>query len=166
MASIKSKEGISRKRASFIAHNVLNVLKDYGCRSMICGSLRRKKTGLVGDVDIVFCGDMEQMIAELQNNILGVEVVSFGAEQAKLIVGGVPVELYRSEVASFGAMTLFTTGSALFNIRCRARAKSRGFKLNQKGLWYGDELQSTTEQGILLRLGLIDYLPVEKREVV
>lgn len=75
----------------------------------------------------------------------------------------------------YGAALLYFTGSKEFNVKMRGYAKSRGFLLNQKGLWErgvdsGKEAEtrhaglvaSKTEEDIFKALGIV-WVPPEKR---
>lgn len=60
---------------------------------------------------------------------------------------------------------LYFTGSKMFNIRMRIKARKMGFKLNEYGLWKGDVSvrdDITTERDIFKTISM-DYVPPEKR---
>jgi DNA polymerase (family 10) len=60
-----------------------------------------------------------------------------------------------------GAMLLFLTGSARHNMKMRAKAKHRGLRLNQYGLWDedGECLASTDERDIYEALEMTYVTP-------
>jgi DNA polymerase (family X) len=70
-----------------------------------------------------------------------------------------------SSPGNFGAQMLTWTGSSTFNIACRAKAKSMGMKLNEHGLWLGNQLIDNTEEGILNRLGMGHHLDPATRSM-
>ncbi len=65
---------------------------------------------------------------------------------------------------SFGAALQYFTGSQAHNIRLRERAVSRGFKLNEYGVFRGEErIAGRTEEEVYRALGL-PWIPPELRE--
>lgn len=117
---------------------------------------------MVGDVDIVVLGNDLSSIA----NDGPVKVIVEGADKLSLDLDGLQIDLYYAEEDYLGAMLLFLTGSKAFNIRQRALAKRRGFRLNQYGLWTQDGetlVASRTEEEIFTALGM-EFLPPEERE--
>ena len=60
-------------------------------------------------------------------------------------------------------MALFLTGSQKFNIIVRGEAKRQGYKLNQYGLWQGDErIAGKSEEQIFDALGLKYVRPIDR----
>jgi DNA polymerase beta len=64
----------------------------------------------------------------------------------------------------WGSGLLWFTGSKVFNINMRARAKKMGYTLNQKGLFdqNGDQIKAFTEKEIMYALKM-NWVPPEKR---
>ena len=158
-----------------IAEYVVWWLKAKNVNSYICGSLRR---GLlkVGDVDLsVETGSLFNVVAYIANGCkcgskekeIGCELVSnvkLESKKMDMIIGGIRFNIYKARKDQWGAMVLFLTGNFLFNILMRGRAKDLGMKLNQYGLFHGDEIiAGKTEEQIFAALGM-SYVRPEDRE--
>jgi DNA polymerase (family 10) len=77
---------------------------------------------------------------------------------------GVQVDLRLVPAESFGAAWLYFTGSKQHNIVLRGRAKDRGLKLNEYGLFRGEKLVAgKTEKDVYAALDL-PWFPPEIRE--
>jgi len=75
------------------------------------------------------------------------------------------IELYRALPGCFGAEILYATGSAKHNVLQRARAKAKGMKLSNKGLFQdGKIIAGATEEEIFAALGE-PYLTPEERDI-
>lgn len=113
-------------------------------KTMICGSIRRK-CPLVHDIDIVVVPDTTPEFAKF-----------FLQGRKKLSRKDclVPLELYIASDYDWGSQILMWTGSMQFNIKCRAKAKSFGWKLNQYGLFDsgGKVIESQSEDVIMCKL--------------
>lgn len=103
----------------------------------LCGSARRGKKQC-GDLDIVFIdgGEEENLLKEWLVDNYGVK--KNGKPQTTILYDGVQVEFYEATQDSWGTCTLMWTGSAWNNIKLRKRAKSKGLKLSQHGLFDSD----------------------------
>ena len=134
-----------------------------GVRMLIAGSLRRQKT-FVHDIDIVAIVADETAQKRLDDwlaNRFGRQANGKPARRGE--IRGMAVDIYIATPEDVGAQLLTWTGSAEYNIRMRAKAKRKGFKLNQYGLWRGDErVAGRTEAEIFEALGL-EFKPPEKR---
>jgi len=79
------------------------------------------------------------------------------------LIDGVQVDMYHALPEQWGAMCLFLTGNAQFNIRLRLIAKKHGFKLNEKGLWSGEnQVAGKDERQMFDVLGLEWLEPVDR----
>jgi DNA polymerase (family 10) len=97
--------------------------------------------------------------AELMSNM------EKSTRSAHVLIEDVQFDLYYATPEEWGAMTLFLTGSKLFNILIRAKAKELGYKLNQYGLWHGAELiAGRTEEQIFYALEMENWSP-ERRSL-
>lgn len=127
----------------------------------ICGSIRRGCEE-VGDIDVVVDGPMKVVVYEIARSCIAAKVkfeclsnLEKSEKTVNLIVDSVQVDLYLATKENWGAMTLFLTGDPGFNIAIRASAKSQQLKLNQYGLWRGDDLLAAkTEEQIFDCIGL------------
>ena len=116
---------------------------------LICGSVRRRKE-MCGDLDVIAV-DGTMPINE--------------SRIYRTAEAGIPAQVHFCHPANVGAMILFATGSAQFNICMRARAKRMGYCLNQYGLWKDDEEVSTNEDDILQHLGFGRFSDPAMREM-
>ena len=122
------------------------------------GSIRRCTT-TVRDVDLVIVGWTPRIAGATKDIVF----VSGGDLRQVWDVNGVQVDLYITTPQSFGATLLYATGPKAFNLRMRAKAKDRGWKLSRWGLWDGDELlEGESEKAIFDKLGM-PYLKPENR---
>lgn len=134
-------------------------------RAELAGSLRRRRE-TIGDLDLVACADDPGSVVEAwvtQPLVRG--VVSRGGNRASVrVASDVQADLIVVEPAQWGAALLHFTGSKDFNAALRGHAKTRGLKLNEYGLFRGEQLVRADDEGAILReLGLCE-LPPETRE--
>jgi DNA polymerase (family 10) len=131
-------------------------------RIQIAGSIRRKEKE-PGDIDFV-------MIPEEGKSILGLVIdeefkVNWKGEQkVQVVIDDIKVDIRSAKKEYWGAMLMHSTGGKWFNIAMRAKAKNRGMKLNEYGLWNakGERIAGETEEGILKKLGK-KYIEPEDR---
>jgi DNA polymerase/3'-5' exonuclease PolX len=157
----------AKKAVSEITPIVQDLLRRLECKhivAQVCGSIRRAKT-LVGDVDIVCRSDTGDAIvmSEVAASIPGFTLTRGGPVNAFGVFQGLDINLFAIPKKSWGAGLLHATGPWQFNVRCRSIAKSKGWLLNQYGLYDGMKLLSTGEKEILKLLGL-GWVPPEKRD--
>ncbi len=153
--------------AVFIADRIVNQLKEHSAvdRISVCGSTRRMKE-TVGDIDILASGKSNLEIIEAFVNLPNVkEVLWKGPKKATVIVEeGEQVDLRVSEPDSYGAALQYFTGSKAHNIHLRTICLKLGYKLNEYGLFKGEErVAGRTEEEIYSALGM-DTPPPEIRE--
>ncbi|MDZ7787177.1 MAG: PHP domain-containing protein [Halofilum sp. (in: g-proteobacteria)] len=131
----------------------------------IAGSFRRRRE-TVGDIDLlVATGDGDAVMDRLVADDEVERVVSQGSTRSTVILGGgLQVDVRAVSPDSFGAALLYFTGSKQHNVALRQRAVDRDWKLNEYGLYDGEEpLEAASEAAIYRRLGL-DWIPPELRE--
>lgn len=134
--------------------------------AQVAGSLRRRRD-TVGDLDIVVCAEgnaaaiMQALLAYPQVG----EVMASGATRSSLrLNSGLQVDVRIVGRESFGAALQYLTGSKAHSIALRRRARARGLKLNEYGVFRGAErLAGETEQSVYRALGLAWITP-ELRE--
>ncbi len=153
--------------AVFIADRIVNQLKEHSAveRISVCGSTRRMKE-TVGDIDILATGKNNLEIIEAFVNLPNVkEILWKGTKKATVIVEeGEQVDLRVIEPESYGAALQYFTGSKAHNIHLRTICLKLGYKLNEYGLFKGDErIAGRTEEEIYSALGM-DTPPPEIRE--
>ncbi|HEY9722853.1 MAG TPA: DNA polymerase/3'-5' exonuclease PolX [Oscillatoriaceae cyanobacterium] len=134
-------------------------------RVVIAGSLRRKAE-TVKDVDLVAVASHATAVMAAFVSLPDVEQIT-GQGETKSSVrlkNGLNVDLRVFAAEDFAYGLLHFTGSQAFNTTLRQRAKARGLKLNEYGLWRDEErLPASEESDILAHLDL-PYLPPELRE--
>ncbi|MCX7419556.1 MAG: DNA polymerase/3'-5' exonuclease PolX [Planctomycetia bacterium] len=134
-------------------------------QATVAGSCcRRKET--VGDLDVlVTSSDSNAPMDRLAANPLVVKVLARGdTKQRVRLRSGLELDLRVVPEESFGAAAQYFTGSKEHNIVIRRRAQERGLKLNEYGLFRGDEIvASRTEAEVYAAVGL-PWIPPELRE--
>lgn len=126
---------------------------------LLCGSYARGRM-FVGDLDIVvvpafgFNAALIELFGRLKGNPLR------GSRNGDFC--GAQVNIFEATDANWEAQVLTATGSGKFNMIMRARAKERGLKLNQYGLWSGGVLLTTKEREIFRQLDFRYHEPAER----
>ena len=133
----------------------------------IAGSYRRRKE-TVGDIDILVAGEEGRAIIDRFVDYDEIEdVASKGKTRSTVVLrSGLQVDLRVIPGKSWGAALHYFTGSKAHNIAGRRRAQDRGLKLNEYGLFDGDEqIAGATEEEVYEGIGLpwIDPLLRENR---
>jgi DNA polymerase/3'-5' exonuclease PolX len=139
----------------------------------ICGSYRRG-VQRCKDVDILFVSKADPVgIAETFRKKVGLmggtmkREAKAGTVALAANVQKIDVDLRVVKPIAEGGGLLFLTGSKDFNIRCRSKAKARGFKLTRHGLFdreTGKRIPGTkSERQILAVLDLAEYTEPETR---
>ncbi len=170
-------EGIERQRqyankfllsdATRHAARLVDFLKsDSACVEVsVAGSLRRSKE-IVGDLDIVVGAHEPKQVIERFLAAEGIiKILSQGETKVSVLIqSGMQVDLRVVAVDEFSTALAYFTGSKDHNTRLRARAQSMGLKLNEYGLFSGDERKVLkTEEEIYSALNLC-FVPPELRE--
>jgi len=133
--------------------------------AVVAGSYRRAKE-TVGDLDILVSATAESPVMERFTGYDEVkEVVSKGSTRATAILNsGLQVDLRVVPEESFGAALQYFTGSKAHNIAVRRLGQQRGLKINEYGVFKGDErVAGDTEQSVYTAVGL-PYIEPELRE--
>lgn len=126
----------------------------------VCGSLRRE-CETVGDLDYVIVpGDLEA----LKQSILRIsdEVLTQGMKSMRIILKGkwpIQVDFMFVGIEHYESAILHSTGSKLFNIKCRQEAQRLGLRLSQYGLLNkeGNKVADREEE-ILEVIGMKEFL--------
>jgi DNA polymerase (family 10) len=129
------------------------------------GSLRRGRE-TVGDLDLLVTGRDHAVIAEHFSKFPGIaDVLAKGEDKVSVkLRNDLQVDIRLLERQSYGAALQYFTGSKEHNVALRDRAKRRGWKLSEYGLFEGDKvIASRTEEEIYKKLGL-EWIPPELRE--
>ena len=129
------------------------------------GSLRRGRE-TVGDLDLLITGSDHAKTAErfLKHPSIA-EVLAQGEDKVSVrLKNTMQVDARLLERDQYGAALMYFTGSKEHNIALRDRAKKRGWKLSEYGLFEGEKvLASKTEEEVYRKLGLA-WIPPELRE--
>ena len=134
-------------------------------RAEIAGSFRRRRE-TVGDIDLLVVADDGTAAMQRLVDYGDVErVVSHGTTRSTVVLsGGLQVDVRAVPATSLGAAMLYFTGSRQHNVVLRQRALDRDCKLNEYGLYHGDDqVAGDSEADLYARLGL-DWIPPELRE--
>lgn len=129
------------------------------------GSLRRGRE-TVGDVDLLVTGGNPAQIADHFVKFPEVDqVLAKGDDKASIkLKNGLQVDVRMLDRDSYGAAIMYFTGSKEHNVVLREKAKKRGWKLSEYGLFEGEKrLASRTEEEIYAKLGMA-WIPPELRE--
>lgn len=156
-----------RPLATRIAEALVRYLKrrDAVRQAVVAGSYRRGKD-TVGDLDILVTTSDP---ARVMDHFVGYQevdrVVSRGQTRASVILDcGMPVDLRVVEEKSFGSALHYFTGSKSHNIRARRLAQRQGLKINEYGVFRGEErLARESEESVFKAIGL-GFIPPELRE--
>lgn len=102
----------------------------------LAGSIRRQ-TETSKDVDILVCGDEDQL-KEVKQSILNYNIdllAANGNKRVDVIIRGVMFNIRLIDKKQYGPALLYFTGSGDFNIALRSMAKKKGYKLSEYGLF-------------------------------
>ena len=131
----------------------------------VAGSYRRRKE-TVGDIDIlVTADDSRQVMDKLVQHEDVAEVVATGRTKTSIIHRmGIQVDVRVVPEESYGAALHYFTGSKAHNIAVRKLALERDYKINEYGVFKGEEsLAGRTEEEVYAQLDL-PLIPPELRE--
>lgn len=132
---------------------------------VVAGSFRRMKE-TVGDLDILVTAGPGSPIMERFAAYDEVKtVLSSGITRSSVVLrSGLQVDLRRVNEESYGAALQYFTGSKAHNIAIRRLAQERGLKINEYGVFRGEErITGETEEAVYRAVGL-PYIPPELRE--
>jgi DNA polymerase (family 10) len=153
--------------ADDIAQAILAHLK--ACRSIQqmapAGSYRRGRE-TVGDLDIVVVSDNASEVMDRLGDFASVAaVIARGDTKMSVRLGaGLQVDLRVVPAESFGAALQYFTGSKEHNVVVRGLAKGKGLKINEYGVFRGEEsIAGRSEVEVYATLGLPCF-PPEMRE--
>ncbi len=131
----------------------------------IAGSFRRGRE-TVGDLDILVTSDEPTRVFDVLTSLPEVGEVRMrgGTKETVVLKNGLQVDVRVVEPSEFGAALLYFTGSKDHNVRLRSLAREQGLKINEYGVFRGDErIGGQTEEEVYATLGL-PWIPPELRE--
>ncbi|UCB44969.1 MAG: DNA polymerase/3'-5' exonuclease PolX [Spirochaetota bacterium] len=173
---LKAIEFIKRHRdrhliseAFMVAKEVIENLSDNKlCKiATIAGSLRRGKSTFK-DIDILIVSDTDADDQRFKETLLKLAdedgVISAGSTKVSIRRQGIQIDFRIVAEQCFPSALQHFTGSKEHNTILRSRAKTLGMKMNEYGLFKGeDSLQVADEQELYRSIGL-EYIPPEIRE--
>ncbi|MGB4224428.1 MAG: DNA polymerase/3'-5' exonuclease PolX [Syntrophorhabdus sp.] len=131
----------------------------------VCGSIRRRKE-VVRDMDILVAAENHEKITSFFVSMPEVDQVLVTGETKTSVrmKSGIEADLRVVTRQEFPYALVYFTGSKEHNVRLRGIAKKKGWKLNEYGIFDGDNLViCKSEEEIYRALGL-PYIPPELRE--
>jgi DNA polymerase (family 10) len=129
------------------------------------GSFRRCRE-TVGDLDILVTSSDPEKVFDAFTRLPEVGEVKLrgGTKETVLLTNGLQVDLRVVEPEAFGAALQYFTGSKDHNVRLRSLARERGLKINEYGVFRGEErVGGRTEEEVYSTLNLA-WIPPELRE--
>lgn len=153
--------------AGQVAESLLKTLRGVkGVKRVVpAGSFRRRQE-TVGDVDILAtCADSAEIMRRFVGHEDVAEVIAHGATRSSVILrSGLHVDLRVVPEECYGAALHYFTGSKAHNIAIRARAVKAGLKINEYGVFRGEErVGGATEPEVYAAVQL-PYIEPELRE--
>ncbi len=134
-------------------------------RAEVAGSVRRKKE-TVKDIDIVASSEKPGKVMKRFLSAPGViEVLAEGETKSSArFEPGIMVDLRVVSDHDYPYTLHHFTGSKEHNTALRGRAKSKGMKLNEYGLFNGDKLIECGDEEQLYKALDLAFIPPERRE--
>jgi len=134
-------------------------------RAAVAGSIRRRKE-LIGDLDFLVIARRPETVMDFFVSLPEVTHV-YGKGTTKTMVRlntGMDADLRVVQPESWGAALNYFTGSKHHNVALRRIAIEKGYKLNEYGVFAGEQsIAGRSEEEVYEALGLA-YVPPELRE--
>jgi DNA polymerase (family 10) len=148
-----------------IAEEVVEGLRPKVEKISVAGSLRRMKE-TVGDIDVLAVSENPKVVMDAFSNLPQVEdVVLKGKTKTTVYLeGDLQADLRVVESGSFGAALQYFTGSKDHNIHLRSIAQRMGLKINEYGVFEGDEKVAGDEEERIYELLGMAHIAPELRE--
>ncbi len=134
-------------------------------RAVIAGSIRRRRE-TVGDADLLVIARTAGPVMDFVERMAEVaRVVARGDTKISVkLASGMQLDVRVVPRASFGAALHYFTGSKAHNVVMRQLAIKKGLKLNEYGLFRGEQsIAGATEEEVFAALDL-PWIPPELRE--
>ena len=164
---LAGQERVLLGRALPIAEEIAEAMRKVeGVQDVLpAGSLRRRRE-TIGDIDILVASTRGKAVVEAFVALPAVtDVLAAGDTKGSVRVeGGLQVDCRVVPPESLGAAAQYFTGSQAHNVRLREIAIGRKLKLNEYGVFRGEErIAGETEEEVYEALGL-PWVPPELRE--
>lgn len=133
--------------------------------ALAAGSFRRMRD-TVGDLDVlVVARDSSEVTRRFAHYEEVNTVLASGKTRSSVVLRcGMQVDLRVVAPESIGAALVYFTGSKAHNIALRRIAQARGLKINEYGVFRGDQrIAGETEESVYQSIGLV-WVPPELRE--
>jgi len=153
----------ARRSAEAVVEDLLQL--DSVTQAAVAGSCRRRRE-TCGDLDVLATSsDAAAAMDCLAQHSLVQEVLQRGSTKQRVrLKSGVEMDLRVVPDESYGAAMQYFTGSKEHNVVVRQRAKDLGLKVNEYGVFRGDEqVAGATEEGVYEALEL-PWITPELRE--
>lgn len=134
-------------------------------RASVAGSIRRWRP-TIGDIDVLVATEAPgEIVAAIEGFGFVGEVIEAGERKASVRTGqGLRADFRFVDPGSYGAALVYFTGSKDHNVQLRQRAIDRGLKVNEYGVFRGDDRRAgETENDVYGALDL-PWIPPEIRE--
>ncbi len=171
LEALEHLEEVSRRvylaEAKVFAEAVVQHLKQVPSLRQIevAGSFRRRKE-TVGDLDVlVTCAESGPVMDRLASYSAVRDVLVRGETKMSVrLANGMQLDLRVVPDESYGAALQYFTGSQAHNIQLRRRAQDMGLKINEYGVFRGEQrVAGRTEEEVYAAVGL-EWIPPELRE--
>ena len=163
----QAQERISIAEALPIAERIVGQLREHPAVEKIspAGSLRRMRE-TVGDIDILVATHKGREVIEAFTHLPQVrDVLAAGETKGSVIVEeGRQVDLRAVHPDSYGSALQYFTGSKAHNVHLRDIAKRAGLKINEYGIFRGEERLGGREEAEIYHVLGMDWIPPEMRE--
>ncbi|MGA8664825.1 MAG: helix-hairpin-helix domain-containing protein [Thermoplasmata archaeon] len=150
-----------------VAHRIVRALREGAGadRVEVAGSFRRGKE-TVGDLDVLVTSHDPARAFDVFSALPEIREVRLrgSTKETVVLTNGLQVDLRVVDPGSFGAALQYFTGSKDHNVLVRTRAKEAGLRVNEYGVYRGEErVAGATEEEVYASLGLA-WIPPELRE--
>ena len=147
-----------------VAERIVRVLRERARTDTVevAGSFRRRRE-TVGDLDILVTSEEPERVFDAFSALPEVREVRLrgGTKETVVLTNGLQVDLRVVEPVAFGAALQYFTGSKDHNVHLRSIARDRGLKINEYGVFRGEErVGGRTEEEVYETLGL-PWIPPE-----
>ncbi len=154
---------VARTSAETVVEDLLKL--EEVTQASVAGSCRRRRE-TCGDLDVlVTCAEHSVPMDFLAAHPLVESLLQRGETKQRVrLSSGVEMDMRVVPNESFGAALQYFTGSKEHNVVIRQRAKDRGLKVNEYGVFRGnDQIAGTTEEDVYQAVEL-PWIPPELRE--
>jgi len=145
------KERILLSEAFEIVEELSGMIKNFE----VAGSFRRRKE-TVGDLDIILTKIDEASLKDFQ-------ILARGEKKITAIYKNIHIDFRIVKNEEMGSSLQYFTGNKEHNIRLRRIAQKKGYKLNEYGLFEGNNRININEKDIYEKLGM-EWISPELRE--